>query len=189
MTHLIMTLTDLVRAGKKSSAFINLEDIGSSGELEDLDCVEVGNWFAGSIEPPNLYAISIKGKTVTDIITPSDLNYFMDIDIVYTRLTLLYHQLQSLKVPNALKLLSEYPRNDDQFIGIIEWNGERPEVAIMEGLLLGYRPCDIFYYIRTRYLGEKEHALEHNYLGKLDCPHVICFSCASELLSTPSDHP
>lgn len=57
---------------------------------------------------------------------------------------------------------------------------ERPEVAALEGLIFGYKPCDIEYYIRTRYFGGQRHSYEEVAADLKE--HALCEACAKELL-------
>lgn len=53
----------------------------------------------------------------------------------------------------ALAVLTSFPRIDSHY-DLQGGTSERPEVAVLQGLLLGYPLRDVDYYLRTRYLGE-----------------------------------
>ncbi|MBI2592644.1 MAG: hypothetical protein HYW37_00575 [Candidatus Colwellbacteria bacterium] len=85
----------------------------------------------------------------------------------------LYQQIKDLPVVEAIEFLDQYPRLPDG-------NMEVPEVAAIEGLVFGYKPCDIEYYLRTRYLGIPEHAYEDEVNEKVE--YVMCEECAKKWL-------
>ncbi len=96
-----------------------------------------------------------------------------------------------LVVARALASLSDAPRLTGN-------NGfELPEVAALEGALLGYDNCDIDYYLRTRYLDEPEDPITtslfiaiSNKVNPWPDSHILCPDCSvpqiEYLLNLPS---
>lgn len=79
--------------------------------------------------------------------------------------------LSNKSVTEALAYINAYPRKDRIYKKVEKWNLERPEMATLEGILLGYPSCCIEYYINTRYLGKREGAHEEE-------RYVQCYHCA-----------
>lgn len=64
---------------------------------------------------------------------------------------------------------------------------EDPEVAILQGALLGYDPCCVDYYVATHYLGEAKDPASEALRGSKASytwadAHILCGACAVEFL-------
>lgn len=76
------------------------------------------------------------------------------------RLDTVLAEIGDTSIGQAMAYLRKYKREDEEYnlLRNLKGGGERPEIAVLTGLGLGYPPCDIEYYFRTNYLGE-EHSL------------------------------
>lgn len=84
-------------------------------------------------------------------------------------------QIENMSVTEALQFLyAQAP-----FRGAME----TPEVAALEGLLYGYKPCDVEYYLQTRYFGKTRHPNEEadfDILGYVACERCTQTSLANQ---------
>ena len=93
-------------------------------------------------------------------------------------------EIEALTIMNALVLLNDRPRKDTTV------NAEDPEVAIIEGALLGYSNCCVDYYTETRYEDPTDIMTRFMYesvtrnLPITPDNHVLCGSCAVEFAIT-----
>jgi len=93
----------------------------------------------------------------------------------------LYMKLSSKRIAEVVLLLHDEPRN-----GV---NGDKkvnPEVAVLEGIIFGYKKCCIEYYVDTRYTGKPRHLLEkkvNDFILEKEHPmHILCEKDAQEIL-------
>lgn len=168
-----MSLIKMVLDGKKPGAFVDLDE-----ELDErLSVKPSGHWSDGKINKPNQLAISLKGNRVSNVLDYLHLNVYSVIGME-ERLLPLYDDIKNMEICDALVYLNEYPREDVEYESVEAVNLELPEVAILEGELLGYRACDVIYYIKKNYIDGRGHSLD--YIYPEENPHILCYECAKE---------
>jgi len=172
-------LVNLVLDGKKPSTLIRTRE---KPNYPALDCEEI--YFKHLRPSPyTTYALAQQNLGVRDLIAEKDLVSPNNNSIIQDKLILLYEEIKGKKVAPALKFLCELPRKIGRFNGSEIIGLETAENAILTGQLLGYKPCDIDYYIRTRYLNEKQHELEKPQNCDPNGFNVECYSCIKERIS------
>jgi hypothetical protein len=148
----------------------------------DLECIKAdtveGNKIIDNSEYGH-YAIAKKRK-VTDILAKAKLP---KIPKIQDRVPKITDEIKNMTIAEALAYLGIVPRVDEEFAMVQEDNFEKPEVALMQGVLLGYKPCCIEHHIHTRYLRspgdfemeEKQYETEQ-YFGS-QYHHGLCDDC------------
>lgn len=161
-------LIDLVLEGKKPGANVDrivydnmekercLENIISTSPFLTSGGVEAG---------VRSYLISVKGRKVSDAITPMDAAFYSDLDDAQE----LYLELEDLPIHSALQKLSSHQKMSIATECLI-------------GELLGYEPCCVRYFAETRWMGRPEHDLDirknQSYHNKVNRnPHILCRDC------------
>jgi len=105
--------------------------------------------------------INIRNKMRVFISRPKKVREFFDLDlilenfstlgeVVMNRCERLYGKIKNKPVAKALKYLNNMPREDKEFPQSVILNGERPEVALLEGLLYGYPLKEIEMYVEKK---------------------------------------
>lgn len=169
-------LINLVLQGKKPSTLVRTRE---RPNYPSLDCQEI---CFKHLSPSHYttYALAPRNLRVTDLITQKDLVSPNNHPEIQDKLFLLYEEIKEKKVAPALKFLCEYPRGKGVFNGFEITGFETAENAILSGQLFGYNPCDIDYYIRTRYFNEKVHELDNPENWDSDRFNVKCYSCLKD---------
>jgi hypothetical protein len=101
-----------------------------------------------------------------------------------TRMDRVVGEIGDKTIAATLAALDAYPRHFDP-----RRNVEEPEVAILEGALLGYNNCCVDYYVATRYEGVPEDPVTTLVTNSIDFDkwpdsHVLCRACGIELAAT-----
>jgi hypothetical protein len=112
-------------------------------EQMGLDVLPVGYWWEGKVTPPVELVVAQK-KQISEILTSLHVPIIEDLQ---ERINQLIPSISDLSIAEAIVFLATHPRTDT------ENNYELPEVATLEGALLGYEPCCIKYWVETRSLG------------------------------------
>ncbi|MBI2049505.1 hypothetical protein HYT32_01135 [Candidatus Roizmanbacteria bacterium] len=167
-------LVGLVLSGKKPGAYIDLRNKEKCEKL-GLEAVPT-RYFNGSIWVERL-AVGNR-QLVSDVLRSKKIS---EIPRLKNRVRALINELNGKSVVQALAYLVEYPRKDKEFPIVEENRVERPEFAMLIGILLGYREDCVKYYIETKYLGfptdfkaEKRYASERdNPVAYLQCPACV----------------
>jgi len=158
----IKGVEELLGQNRSSTLIWKTKEAKIFADKNNLDLIELGGPIP-ELKTPNRYIIAKKEK-ITNLLEEKVNAYsgpFSD------KMKEFYIKIKDLSVLEATKVLVDEPFNEKGL--------EIPEVAILEGLMFGYKPCDIEYYINTRYLGQKEHSLED--VGD-KVGHVVCEKCA-----------
>ena len=162
-----------VQNGDKPGASIHAGDVAQ----EDLHKWKSAGFEVLLSEQMQEYQIARKGK-FQELIKNTDITRLLDLSGMADKLPPLISQMQDMSIAEALKFLTEYPRTNNTALGVE--NVEQMEVAILEGIAFGYKPCDIEYYVNIRYLGKEGYAEE---LGKefsnQTTGAILCKDCAS----------
>jgi hypothetical protein len=168
-----LSMIDLVLARKKSITMVLISSEAQKyAQKHGLDCVESAPALWGNTnEQPNQYCIgyhNLVKDILPELIIP-------DIPSIREEIRAMTDNISSMYIAEAGAYLNLYPRHPRV---VNEWNGERPEVAVLEGVLFGYAPCCIEYYIDTRYLDKPKHGV---YLSSGTFEnHVRCLKCCLE---------
>lgn len=118
------------------------------------------------LRTPGRYIIGKKGK-VGCLVYSKRLTISLP-QVILDKASRLYERMRDLTPCQALKFLLDQP----PLRGALE----RPEVAMLEGILFGYKSCDIEYYVETRYLGRRKHPYEDEIAKNFG--YVFCERCA-----------
>ena len=95
----------------------------------------------------------------------------LDIPELENKISTLYGKIKNMTVVEAVNFLNSLSR--------LKGGWELPEVAAIEGLLFGYRPCCVKYYIDSRYLGKPSYEEEGHCFDDEE-EYVMCKECARE---------
>ncbi len=80
---------------------------------------------------------------------------------------------------------SNYAADTLSFVASISKFMPSPELSVIEGLLLGYKPCCVNYYVCTRFFDEKKHLFDQPELFLKDLNennHILCLNCALDTI-------
>lgn len=91
------------------------------------------------------------------------------------------------------KIVAETPRPVIALSLLDEEKAKRPlpkgnkgkhlvDIDVMQGLLYGFKPCDIAYYVKTRRLNAKQHRYDKPTMS-YDLGRVVCEECAKSFLN------
>jgi hypothetical protein len=172
----IPLLVQMVLDGKKPGAYI--DDLSGVEQFKSfgLDVISTGPAWRDVTLPENCLVIAKKQK-VKDALTHVHLPL---IPRLQSRVDSILSKINDLSVAETLVLLNQMPRVDDEYDIEIS-NLERPEVALLEGVLLGYKSCCVTYYISTRYLkvprDETSEQINNEHAGENS--HIRCPTCVA----------
>jgi len=121
--------------------------------------------------------ISLRGKLVSDVISPEQIEQYRDFDF-YANIKRLYNDVKGMEVALALDYLMRKRLDDED--NILDWF---PEIESLVGLLFGYNPCCVKYFLETRCFDGEKHELERAASAIVEIPHVLCRDCAEKLLA------
>jgi len=161
--------------GEDRSAALIWEDENAKkfAEENNLDLIELPPPIE---EKPNRYIIAKKEKTAN--ILEEKVNVLSS-GKISEKVKALYSKIKEMSAAEATKFLIEQPFGDD--------GKESPEVAVIEGLMFGYKPCDVEYYVNTRYFGEEKHPDED--IGFEKYGYVVCKECAEKVKQQNYEEP
>ena len=114
-----------------------------------------------SSKPENKELINIENKDRVFVSKNKKVREFFDLEfilenfstlgeVIMNRCERLYGKIKKKPVAKALKYLNNVPREDKEFPNSVKLNGERPEVALLEGLLYGYPLNEIKWYVERK---------------------------------------
>lgn len=113
----------------------------------------------------------ITGDVLQERIEAASKEFSKEVNGFSEKIKILYERVKKMPLVETVKLLVGWP--------CLKGGLEQPEVAIIEGLIFGYKICDIDYYLRTRYLEKKKHPYED--LGAEKAGLVVCEKCAEKI--------
>lgn len=150
------TLLYDVASGKKLSCFENNDDTPKLAKELGLECILSWRFPSSQIQNAfSSYAVA-KRQRFSDVLGTLQLPDKQTIDLeIWNRLEKLIKKLPDKSLAKVLKFLDRYPRVDSVY-DVSTDNLERPEVALLEGALLGYPACCVEYYIKVNYLNMPE---------------------------------
>jgi len=151
----------------------------------DLECIRAPSAIGNEIPEEDKYtpyAIAKKRK-VSDLLAEVKLP---EVPEIKDRVPKIIDEIKNMTIAEAIAYIGKIPRIDDKFDMVQEKNLERPEVTLMDGVLLGYKPCCVEHYIKKRYLDQGAENLEtfrkqsqiSEYFGKYD-DHELCDDCVN----------
>jgi hypothetical protein len=170
------TLEEHVLNGHKPGALIAPETDDIRGEMEHFKSIGLEVWPAMPYNTTILNMAVALPRPAGDILRDIELG---PIAKKYeTKVTELAGKIGWMSVAHSLATLSGLPRHAPH-------NFEDPEVAILDGALLGYEPCCTDQYIGTIYLGQPRDpastaVMELETFDEWVNPHVLCRDCAAE---------
>lgn len=189
---MVSTLIDLVLDGRKPGAFITKEELESIVELDNSLSLVFNKKY-------KIFAVSIEGVKVSEVLDENVLSTFNNFNIkeINKKIQKSYDKIKNLEVSDALINISPTYSLKETTEGIFE-------NIILEGLLLGYKPCCVEYYANTRYLGHTKHKFEDDkiyskdeFLTEEEKPkfkilrevflknvnaHIRCYPCSQSIL-------
>lgn len=136
-----VTDEDVARAREKGLEIVSYKVPGRSEDEPPIDSI----------------CVAQPGK-FTDLLSPEDLQRFRDVGLG-SRLDKVLAEIGDKSIGQAMVYLEQYERKDEEY-DLGPYHAERPEIAALTGIGLGYPACDAAYYVRTNYLGEKPYADE-----------------------------
>lgn len=172
-------LIEQVSGGNKPGCCVPItKEAERFSKNHDLVVVLKSNAFGDKVAEPNELAISRK-ITVRSLCLLERLHEFSKVPELVECAKVLCQKIEDKIVAEAIAYLYSYHRLDDNKNPYPN-NMARPEVALLLGLLFGYRVCCIRYYLETRYFGAPRY-LEKTafnksgvYLG------VLCENCLGD---------
>ena len=166
---------EAVLEGRKPSSMFSLkwdvsgEDIGEA-RGKGFEVVLTGAALRENTHQPKDAVVIARPEKFTSLLSERDLQRFRNLGFG-ERLDELLGEIGAKSIAETLAYLNAYPRVDDEY-DIAAHNWERPEVAILTGIALGYPTCDVEYYVRIVYLGDMRNPQEgtHSLFGYALCP-------------------
>lgn len=165
-------LAEILKKQRFGASLFQSKALKLFAEAHDFDYVDMGLCKDESGRP--MVAVGVREK-IKEVLPQrlSEINVEKFSEDVAT----LLKKLGDMNVAGAVNVLYHTPFDKKRGF-------ERPEVAIIEGALYGYKPCDVEYYLKTRYLDMPMYDEDRyeNLQGKPE--NVICEKCAKELLES-----
>ena len=144
--------------GRKPSAQFNVrweatdEDLAQA-RRQGLEVITTENGvYEDTGQPIEHITVAQPGK-FTSLLSEETLDRFRKLGLG-ERLDKVLGELGGKSIAQAMEYLNQYPRVDDEYP--MQGNRERIEVAALEGVGFGYRPCCVESFIRAKYLGEEQ---------------------------------
>ncbi|MFA6528592.1 MAG: hypothetical protein WCT46_03560 [Candidatus Gracilibacteria bacterium] len=181
-------LIALVISGEKPACLFEMSEIpirdrGSTESAINIIKTEQGldveELHRGDDATVDTYICARPGK-FRDLLSATTL---ADIPVLKERVSKLITACENMSIAKALYYIANIPRIDEEYTVVQRGNIPRPEVSILEGALLGFKPCCTEYYVKTRYLGEPRDESEFYDYVRIN-EHVLCPCCAQEKIRT-----
>lgn len=180
-------ILQLVSSGKKLGCYTSGKLVPTRASKLNLECVLAPFAVGDKVPEQPCRGYAVARRVFMREVLPSLVLPVLRIRVIKRRLRTLIGKVRDKSVAQTLAFLLSYPRVDKVYGVVTAGNLERPEVAILQGLLLGYAPCCIEYYIETRYLRSAEPIVlktvvsDEVRLAKRLRNHVRCPECVKVL--------
>ncbi len=167
-------------SNRYGSTFWDREDVRKFADIHNL---KIKNIQKHEVNHPDRLVIAKEG-TAEEVLRGIVLE--INVPGINEKITSLYEKMKEMSVLDTIEFLDQYPRSKGSI--------EEPEVAVLQGLFFGYKPCDIEYYLRTRYFDEPKHKHEEDEemmgeLEKLGIEHVLCEKCTEAFFLNENNFP
>ena len=116
---------------------------------------------------PEQYVVAMK-RQVADVLAGKIDGCIIKFPALKEKITGVIDLVKEMRIADAVNFIGRYKRNKDKMM-------EESEVAVLEGLLFGYNPCDVEYYIKTRCMNFPEYENEQS--DPID-EHLLCEKCS-----------
>jgi|GEM_PF-3264821 len=169
-------IAESVLSGEKPGAHVEVhEHLNELFDISPVFSAYNGNRYVTQ------YAISAAGRKVYDFVSPGDLESFSDLGFEKEAKNL-YERIKDMGVAEALSDMSRMEKVPSKFC---DAGREKPEVAMIQGMLFGYDKCCVRYYINTRYVkGSTKHFWEGFKPENMLDDRVLCFESYLDALNS-----
>lgn len=153
---------DMLNGSKPASIFnaqweVTEDDLTKARE-KGLEIISYQAGGKSEVEPDVEEVCVAQLGSFRDLVSGEKLKRFRDLGLG-NRMDKVLAEIGDKSIGQAVVFLERYERKDDEY-DLGPYNAERPEIAALTGMGLGYPDCDVEYYIRTNYLGEESDSNE-----------------------------